>query len=179
MYTDEARKLAKDAGLDLVEISPNARPPVCRILDYGKYKYELSKKQKESKQTASKLKEVKFRVRTEEHDYMTKLRRAEAFLFKGNKVKLSLQFRGREMEHQELGFEVLNRAVGDLVNVGSKEADAKRAGRQIILVLTPVPANKRKLVFNAEVSEDDEHDDDLEDDEDDYDIEEDEEDEKS
>lgn len=102
---DEAIAAAKKMGLDLVEISGNARPPVCRILDFGKYMYEQSKRQKENKAkgtSSSKIKEVKFRVRTEEHDYMTKLRRGEEFLFKGNKLKLSLMFRGRENEHKEL-----------------------------------------------------------------------------
>lgn len=119
---DEGLALAKQAGLDLVEISANARPPVCRILDFGKYMYELSKKQKDNKSSTSRVKEVKFRVRIEQHDYMTKLRRAEAFLFKGSKLKLSLMFRGREMEHRELGFDVIKRAIEDLVHVGVADA---------------------------------------------------------
>jgi len=158
MARDEALKLAKKVGLDLVEIAAKARPPVCRILDYGKYKYEQSKKNKDKAGSGSKLKEVKFRVRIEQHDYMTKLRRGEQFLFKGNKLKLSLMFRGREMEHQELGFEVLKRAVNDLVHVGHADGEPKRAGRNVSLTMSPLPANKRKLVFTAddtEIEEDD------------------------
>ena len=99
--TNKALNLAKTHGLDLVEVSANARPPVCRILDFGKYKYELSKKSKDSKQQTAKIKEVKLRVRIEQHDYMTKLRRAEDFLYKGHKLKMSLIFRGRENEHKQ------------------------------------------------------------------------------
>ncbi|MGE9296531.1 MAG: translation initiation factor IF-3, partial [Puniceicoccales bacterium] len=119
MKTREALDLAKQAGFDLVEVSPNARPPVCRILDYGKYMYEQSKREKDSKksQTASRLKEVKFRVRIEEHDYITKLRRAEQFLSKGSKLKVTLMFRGREMQHPELGFDVVKRAIKDLEHI--------------------------------------------------------------
>ena len=146
--THEALKMARAHGLDLVEISPTARPPVCRILDYGKYQYEQSKKSKDNKATASKIKEVKFRVRIEQHDYMVKLRRAEEFLDKGNKVKLTLTFRGREMEHPELGFEVVKRAVKDLDHIGSNESEPRRAGRNITLIVAPLPANKRQLKYN-------------------------------
>ena len=143
--TSEALKLAKVHGLDLVEIAPTARPPVCRVLDFGKYKYELSKKSKENPTHISRIKEVKFRVRIEKHDYLTKLRRAEEFLDKGNKVKLTLSFRGRELQHIELGFEVIKRAVEDLAHIGVKEHDPRRVGRNITLVIAPLPANKRKL----------------------------------
>lgn len=149
MSADEARQLAKNAGLDLVEISPTARPPVCQIMDFGKYKYEQSKKQKDNKSTSSKLKEIKLRVRIEEHDYMTKLRHAEEFLDKGNKVKVTLQFRGREMEHQELGFDVVNRAVKGLAHIGTQDMPPRRAGRSISLTISPLPANKRKIIYNA------------------------------
>jgi len=148
---DEALQAAKQMGLDLVEISPKARPPVCRILDFGKYMYEQSKRQKENKAKASsssKIKEVKFRVRIEEHDYMTKLRHAEEFLYKGNKLKLSLMFRGREMEHQDLGLEVVKRASGDLTHVGQADADPKKSGRHVSMTMTPLPANKRKLKYH-------------------------------
>lgn len=165
--------MAKAAGLDLVEISANATPPVCRILDFGKYMYEEAKKKKENKAKAapsSKIKEVKFRVRTEEHDYMTKLRHAEEFLYKGNKLKLSLMFRGREMEHQELGLEVVKRMVSDLVHVGHADSPPRAAGRNISLIMTPLPVSKRVLKFNESVSEgdpdipdDDDHDEDDED----------------
>lgn len=155
---DRALKLAKEAGLDLVEVSASARPPVCRILDFGKYRYELSKKQKD-KGHSSKIKEVKFRVRIEQHDYMTKLRRAEEFLFKGNKVKMTLMFRGREMEHTDLGFEVVKRAVKDLEHVGHMDSEPRLAGRNLGTTMSPLPANKRKLVFNESVSEEESPDD--------------------
>jgi len=151
---DEALAAAKKVGLDLVEISGSARPPVCRILDFGKYMYEQSKKQKETKARATssaKIKEVKFRVRTEEHDYMTKLRHGEEFLFKGNKLKLSLMFRGRENEHKELGIEVLAKASKDLSHVGQADSEPKLTGRHVNMVMSPLPANKRKLQYNDEV----------------------------
>jgi translation initiation factor IF-3 len=145
---EDALQAAKQYGLDLVEISGNANPPVCRIMDFGKYLYELSKKGKDKVQHAVKMKEVKFRVRIEQHDYMTKLRHAEEFLFKGNKVKLTLMFRGREMEHKQLGFEVINRAIADLTHVAQSEGEARLAGRNINLVLIPLPTGKRKLKFS-------------------------------
>lgn len=160
MARDEALKYARRIGLDLVEISAQARPPVCRILDYGKFKYEQSKKNKDKAASTSKLKEVKFRVRIEQHDYMTKLRLGEKFLFKGNKLKLSLMFRGREMEHQDLGIQVLQRAIDDLKHVGHADTEPKRAGRNVSLTMSPLPANKRKLVYNASVNVDEEDEDD-------------------
>lgn len=159
---DEALEAAKAVGLDLVEISPNARPPVCRVLDFGKYMYELSKRQKENKAKASsssKIKEVKFRVRIDEHDYMTKLRRAEHFLYKGSKLKLSLMFRGREMEHTELGFEIVRRAVKDLEHVGQPDQAPRQSGRHINMVMSPLPTNKRRLLLGREDEEHDEEDD--------------------
>lgn len=159
---DEAIARAKAAGLDLVEISGSVRPPVCRILDFGKYMYEQSKRQKENKAKAAsstKIKEVKFRVRIGEHDYMTKLRRAEEFLFKGNKLKLSLMFRGREMEHQELGMEMIQRAARDLEHVGRLDGEARKSGRHISANVSPNPANKRALKYNETVSETDSEDD--------------------
>lgn len=150
MPTEKAVQMAKEVGFDLVEISPNANPPVCRILDFGKYMYEQSKKTKDSKGTTSKIKEVKFRVKIGEHDYMTKLRHAEEFLGKGNKVKLTLTFRGREMEHKELGFETVNKAIKDLGQMGVADAPPRLAGRNINAMLSPLPANKRKYIFNTE-----------------------------
>jgi len=148
MPTNRAVALAKEAGMDLVEISANARPPVCRILDFGKYMYEQSKKTKESRSTSSRIKEVKFRVKTDEHDYMTKLRRAEEFLSKGNKVKLTLTFRGRENEHKDLGFKNINRAIDDLKEVGALDAPARLAGRNSNAMVSPLPANQRKIRWN-------------------------------
>lgn len=155
---DEALKVAKQLGLDLVEISNKSNPPVCQILEFGKYMYEQSKRNKENKAkgaTSTKIKEVKFRVRIEEHDYMTKLRHAEEFLYKGNKLKLSLMFRGREMEHQDLGMEVVKRATRDLQHVGTAEGEPRKSGRHISHVLTPLPASKRKLIYNSHVEESD------------------------
>ncbi len=145
---DEALDLAKQVGLDIVEVAATATPPVCRILDFGKYMYELSKKEKDKKHNTSKIKEVKFRVRIEQHDYETKLRHAEEFLFKGNKVKVTLQFRGREMEHRELGVEVVERAVADLAHVGTADSEPRLAGRLVNLVMSPLPQAKRRLKFN-------------------------------
>ena len=156
MDPKEALKLAQSAGLDLVEISPNAKPPVCRILDFGKYKYELSKKKKESakKTTTSKLKEVKFRVSTGQHDYETKLRRAEQFLAHGHKVKLTVTFRGREMAHQNLGHEMIGNAVKDLLTMGTADKGAKMMGRRMSTLVSPLPKGKQVLKFSKEVVED-------------------------
>jgi translation initiation factor IF-3 len=166
----EALKLAQGADLDLVEISPNAKPPVCRILDFGKYKYELSKKKKEgAKKITSKLKEVKFRVSTGQHDYETKLRHAEQFLAHGHKVKLTVTFRGREMAHQNLGVEMIQNAVQDLLTMGAAEKSPKLMGRRMSTLVSPLPKHKQELKFSKEVVEElveiDDHDDEDEDDE--------------
>ena len=139
MNTDAALRLAEEQGLDLVEVSPTARPPVCRIMDFGKYKYELSKKQKESKkkQHTIQIKEVKFRPKTEEHDYQFKKRHAEEFLSKNYKVKITLMFRGRELDHKELGFKMLKRIEEDLSHVGEVERSAKFEGRTMVMYLMP------------------------------------------
>lgn len=151
MHPREALGIAKKAGLDLVEVSATARPPVCRILDYGKYQYEQSKKQKESKSTSTsqKIKEIKLRVRIDTHDYMTKIRRAEDFLDKGNKLKISLQFRGREMEHKDLGFERVKEAVKDLGHMGTADVDPRLVGRNVSVVLSPLPEGKREMKYNV------------------------------
>ena len=148
MPPHKALKLAKDVGLDLIEISPQARPPVCRILDLGKFLYEESKKQKENKPVGNKLKEVKFRVSIDQHDFETKLRRAEQFLYRGKKVKLTLQFRGRENEHKQLGFERVNLAASELEGVSSADNLAKLVGRQVTIILSPLPSQKRQLKFS-------------------------------
>lgn len=152
MHPKEALALAKRHGLDLVEISASAKPPVCQILDYGKYQYELSKKQKESKQSTSsqKIKEIKLRVRIDTHDYMTKVRRGEEFLDKGNKLKISLQFRGREMEHKELGFEKVKQTISDLSHIGTADMEPKMVGRSVSVVMSPLPESKRQLKYNSE-----------------------------
>jgi len=164
MAPRKALELAKKVGLDLIEVSPSARPPVCRILDFGKFLYEESKKAKDTKQTSTKLKEVKFRVAIGEHDFVTKLRRAESFLDHGNKVKLTLQFRGRENEHRELGFERVKRAAKELEGVASADSDPRLVGRQVTQILSPLPETKRVLKFNAPDHELDESEDRDEDD---------------
>lgn len=135
---EEALGLADRAGLDLVEVSPEARPPVCRIMDFGKYRYEKSKKEKESKkkQHVIKVKEVKLRPNIEEHDYGVKLNKIQGFLEKGYKVKVTMMFRGREITHVEIGKKVLNRLTEDLKDVGSVEMPAKFMGRILLMVLT-------------------------------------------
>ena len=159
MPPKKALGLAQKVGLDLIEISPGARPPVCRILDYGKFLYEESKKQKDNKQTTTKLKEVKFRIGIDLHDFETKLRRAEGFLYNSHKVKLSLQFRGRENEHPELGIQRINQARDELAGVSTADGQARHVGRQVILILSPLPEGKRVLKYSRP---DDDFDDDEE-----------------
>jgi translation initiation factor IF-3 len=149
MDTPKAINLALEVGLDLVEVAPNATPPVCRIMDFGKYVYEEQKKHTHSKSTASKIKEIEFSARIAENDFYTKLRHAEEFLDHGNKVKLRLKFRGREMAHTEIGFNVMTRAVTELAGAGHPDAEPKLIGRNINVMLTPLPANKRKLKFHV------------------------------
>jgi translation initiation factor IF-3 len=144
LATDKALQLAIQYGLDLVEVAPNAQPPVCRIMDFGKYVYEEQKKHSHSKATASKIKEIEFSARIAENDFMTKLRHAEEFLDHGNKVKLRLKFRGREMAHTEIGFDVIKRALSELATMGHPDSEAKLLGKQINVMLTPLPVNKRK-----------------------------------
>jgi len=153
MHPRDALTIAKKLGLDLVEVSATARPPVCRILDYGKYQYELSKKQKESKQNSStqKIKEIKLRVGIDTHDYMTKVRRAEEFLDKGNKLKITLQFRGREMEHKDLGFEKVKQTITDLSHVGTADLEPKLVGRAVSAVMSPLPEAKRQLKYQSDL----------------------------
>ncbi len=144
MDTPKAINLALEFGLDLVEFAPNANPPVCRIIDFGKYVYEEQKKHSHAKATASKIKEIEFTARIEAHDYETKLRHAEQFLDAGSKVKMRLKFRGREMAHTDIGFNVMKRAVADLAGMGHPDAEPKLIGRNINVMLTPLPVNKRK-----------------------------------
>ena len=139
----EALAKAEEAELDLVEIAPQAQPPVCRIMDYGKFKYQESKKQHEAKlkQKQIQVKEVKFRPGTDENDYQVKLRNLVRFLGEGDKAKVTLRFRGREMAHQEFGLELLKRVENDLAELGVVEQFPKLEGRQMIMVLSP---KKRK-----------------------------------
>ncbi len=150
MPPEEALNIAKSHGLDLVEVAANAQPPVCRILEFGKYKYELSKNKKNKEKSAKRVKEAKFRPRIESHDYMTKIRRSEKFLHQGNKLKITLMFRGREMEHVDIGMEVVRKAIGDLSGVGRPDDSPKLNGRFIIVSLSPLPQNQRVLKYNSE-----------------------------
>lgn len=148
--TAKAVNLALEAGLDLVEVAPTATPPVCRIMDFGKYVYEEQKKHSHAKSTASKIKEIEFSGRIAPNDFNTKLRHAEQFLDHGNKVKLRLKFRGREMAHTEIGFAVMKKAVEDLAGMGHPDAPPKLIGRNIHVMLTPLPENKRKPRFHSD-----------------------------
>jgi translation initiation factor IF-3 len=149
MKIQDALRHAQSMGLDLVEVAPQAVPPVCRIVDYGKFKYEAAKQEKDKKNSGSKLKEIKFRVNIDEHDYVTKLRHGEEFLDKGNKVRVQLQFRGREMAHQELGMQLMGRVKADLASMANVEQEPKMQGRNITMTLAPLPANKRKRNFHS------------------------------
>ena len=171
MRLDEAIRRARSLGLDLVEIAPNAQPPVCRIVDFGKFRYDLAKQEKEKKHAVSKVKEIKFRVNIDAHDYLTKIRHAEDFLDKGNKVKIQLQFRGREMAHQDLGLLVVKRVRDDLAGMAHVDMEPKLVGRAVGMTLSPLPANKRhrKFTKHGEIlepepeeasHEDDDHEDD-------------------
>ena len=135
----EAIEAAENIGLDLVEISPNADPPVCKILDYGKYRYEQQKKANEArkKQKTVEIKEIKMRPTTEVHDYNVKLRNAQRFLKDENKVKVTLRFRGREMAHKDLAMNMLSRFRDDLADLSKVELSHKMEGRQMIMVLSP------------------------------------------
>ncbi|MPZ39468.1 MAG: translation initiation factor IF-3 [Rhizobiales bacterium] len=130
---------AQEAGLDLVEIAPNSTPPVCKILDYGKYKYQAQKKAAEArkKQKIVEVKEIKLRPMIDDHDYDVKMRAMQRFFEEGDKVKITLRFRGREMAHQELGMALLNRVKDDTSKFAKVEMDARFEGRQMVMVLTP------------------------------------------
>jgi translation initiation factor IF-3 len=147
MKTQDALRKAQSVGLNLVEVAPNANPPVCRIVDFGKYRYNLAKQEKERKTHGTKLKEIKFRVNIDGHDYFTKLRHAEEFLDKGNKVRIFLMFRGREMAHKERGTELMRRIRADLAGMAVADADPKQMGRNVTMTLSPLPAAKRKRKF--------------------------------
>ena len=140
LSTKEALYLAEQEGLDLIEIAPNAKPPVCKIIDMGKYKYDLQKKANKAKkkQKISELKEIKFRPGTEIHDYNFKIKNAQKFLSKKDKVKFTVRFKGREMQHHHLGMELLKRVEDDLKEVGKLELSPKFEGRQMTMVIQPL-----------------------------------------
>ena len=137
MQLKQAIQLARDEGLDLIEISPNANPPVCKIMDMGKYKYDLQKKanQAKKKQKVVSLKEIKLRPGTEIHDYSFKIKNAKKFITKGDKVKFTVRFKGREMQHVELGKDLMKRIIEDTKDIGKVETHPKFEGRQMIMII--------------------------------------------
>ena len=139
VLTDEALAIAEETGLDLVEISPNADPPICKILDLGKFKYQAQKKAAEQrkKQKTQEVKEIKMRPNIDTHDYEVKMRSVRKFLEEGDKVKLTMRFRGREMAHQELGLQVLERVREEIADMSKVEAAPKLEGRQMMMVVAP------------------------------------------
>lgn len=148
-----ALAMAEEADIDLVEIAPTAQPPVCRLMDFGKFKYRESKKQHEAKlkQKQIQIKEVKFRPGTDEGDYQVKLRNLIRFLEEGDKTKITLRFRGREMTHQELGLRLLKRVEADLIAYGVVEQFPKMEGRQMVMVLSPIKKVTKPETTHKEV----------------------------
>ena len=147
MKLSDALREASDRGLDLVEVAPTANPPVCKIVALGKFRYDMSKQEKDKRPSGAKLKEIKFRVNIDDHDYLTKIRHGEEFLDKGNKVRVQLQFRGREMAHQEFGMQLMYKVRDDLAGMSQVEMEPKIAGRNITMTLSPLPASRRKPRF--------------------------------
>ena len=139
LQTHEALRMAQEQGLDLVEINPKAEPPVCKILDFGKYKYEEKKKTAEAKrkQTVVEIKEIKLRPMIDDHDYDVKMRAMQRFFEEGDKVKITLRYRGREMAHQEIGTKLLDKVKADVAEFAKVEQDARFEGRQVVMVLAP------------------------------------------
>lgn len=154
--TEEALTKARDAGLDLVEVAPNERPPVCRIMDYGKFKYEQNKKDRKarSKQQGQALKEVKFRPKIEKHDLEVKVKRARKFLGESHKVKVTMNFRGREVTHAQLGRQILERVAKELEDIGQVESHPRMEGRHMIMLLAPRPGAAAKTAKKEEAESD-------------------------
>jgi len=140
LNTNEAIAMAKEEGLDLIEIAPNAKPPVCKIIDMGKYKYDAQKKANKAKKKQKKieLKEIKLRPVTETHDYQFKIKNAQKFIFKGDKVKFTIRFRGRELQHSHLGNKLMNKIKEDMQDIGKVELHPKFDGKQMIMVIQPL-----------------------------------------
>ena len=163
MSSREALAKAQSLGLDLVEIAGQADPPVCKIVDYGKFKYEQAKLKKQKSKSSTRMKEVKFRVGTGQHDYNIKLGRAEGFLDTNHKVRFVLQFRGRENAHKELGFDVLNKIIDDLKTMAQVDQAPRLSGRAVAMILSPLPQHQRKRkfhLFHGELIDEDDFDDD-------------------
>jgi len=162
MSSRDALTKAQSLGLDLVEIAGQADPPVCKIIDYGKYKYEQAKLKKQKSKASTRMKEVKFRVGTGQHDYNIKLGRAEGFLDSNHKCRFVLQFRGRENAHKDLGFVVLNRIIEDLKTMAQVDQPPKLNGRAVAMILSPLPQHQRKRrfhLFHGELMEEDDFED--------------------
>lgn len=140
--------LAHQRGLDLVEISPQAQPPVCRVMDYGKFKFDQAKKEKQARknQSNTKVKEVKFHTNVEDHDYSTKLRHIRDFLEEGHRVKVSLMFRGRENAHQELGYEVVRKVIEDIQDIATADKAPQKMGRFLTVLVVPRPGGPKPKV---------------------------------
>jgi len=158
MSSREALTKAQSLGLDLVEIAGQVDPPVCKIVDYGKFKYEQAKLKKQKAKSSTRMKEVKFRVGTGQHDYNIKLGRAETFLEGNHKCRFVLQFRGRENAHKDLGFVVLNRIIEDLKTMAQVDQPPRLNGRAVAMILSPLPAHQRKRhfhLFHGELMEED------------------------
>jgi len=151
----DALRKAQSLGLDLVEVAPTANPPVCKIVSLGKFRYDISKHERDRRPAGARLKELKFRVNIDEHDYLTKVRHGEEFLDRGNKVRVQLQFRGREMAHQELGLHLMEKVREDLSGMSQVETEPKITGRNLTMTLTPLPANRRKRKFMVRPKESD------------------------
>jgi translation initiation factor IF-3 len=151
----EALTQSREQELDLVEVAPNANPPVCRIMDYGRYVYEQEQRRRQSKRKATNvvIKEMKFRPKIDEHDYVTKMKHVVRFLGEGNKVKLTIMFRGREMAHPELGMKILRRVADDVADFAVIESDPRQDGRNMTMVLHPVRKDGRKASSKAETAE--------------------------
>jgi len=146
MATTEALNIASEAGLDLVEVAPQAKPPVCRIMDYGKYKYQMSKRAREArkKQTVINIKEIKLRPKTDEHDFLFKERNARRFLESGDRVRFFVFFRGREIVHKDIGEKMLSRLAKDLEDVSNVEALPRMEGRKMTMLLAPLQVKEKK-----------------------------------
>jgi translation initiation factor IF-3 len=172
MSSREALEKAKSVGLDLVEISGQADPPVCKIIDYGKYKYTQAKLKKGKSKSSTRMKEVKFRVGTGDHDYNIKLGRAETFLEGNHKVRFVLQFKGRENAHKDLGFVVLKRIIEDLKTMAAVDQPPRLNGRAVAMILSPLPAHQRKRhfhLYHGELIDEDDQEEEEEDDEEEFD----------
>jgi len=144
--TDEAKRLAQEAGLDLVEVNPNQRPPVCKIIDYGKHKYEQKKRANEQKKSQKRVevKEVKFRPKTDTHDFETKVRKLREFLEEGNRAKITIMFSGREIIHKDIGRNICDRVAEAVKDIAQIESPTKMEGRFMLMMLAPLKKNRPK-----------------------------------